>query len=160
MKKILALLLMLAMSVALFTGCGSDPVYDDLENFLNVEMTEVNANYTKIKEEVSKWTTYEDDAAILNSLNEVLLPLVDGSIAALEGINPATEEVKTVKDKYVKVMDAYKEGFGNLAKGAESQVEETINAGYEKISEAVELLEEYNKALEELAAEHGSEIEY
>ena len=57
-------------------------------------------------------------------------------------------------------MDAYKEGFGNLAKGAESQVEETINAGYEKISEAVELLEEYNKALEELAAEHGSEIEY
>ena len=47
MKKILALLLMVVMSFALLTGCGSDPVYDDLENFLNVEMKEVTENYTK-----------------------------------------------------------------------------------------------------------------
>ena len=37
MKKIFALLLMVVMSFTLLTGC-SDPVYDDLENFLNVEM--------------------------------------------------------------------------------------------------------------------------
>ena len=49
MKKILALLLMVVMSFALLTGCGSDPVYDDLENFLNVEMVEINADYENLK---------------------------------------------------------------------------------------------------------------
>ena len=73
MKKIFALLLMVVMSVTLLAGCGSDPVYDDLENFLNVEMKEVNADYTKITEEVGKWEAYEDDAQILASINDTLL---------------------------------------------------------------------------------------
>ena len=45
MKKIFSLLLMAVMAFTLLTGC-SDPVYDDLENFLNVEMKEVTENYT------------------------------------------------------------------------------------------------------------------
>ena len=78
----------------------------------------------------------------------------------MSGINPQTEEVKAIKDKYVKVMDAYKTGFEALSEGCETQEEATINAGSQKLEEAVELLDEYNKALEELAKEHGSEIEY
>ena len=160
MKKILALLLMVVMSVTLLAGCGTDPVQADLENFLNVEMKEVNADYTKITEEVGKWEAYEDDAQILSSINDTLLPLVNGSLEKLGGISPETEEVKAIKDKYVKVMDAYKAGFEALSEGCETQDEATINAGTEKIGEAVELLDEYNTALEELAKEHGSEVEY
>ena len=44
MKKIFALLLMAVMSVTLLAGCGTDPVYEDLSNYLNVEMVEVNAD--------------------------------------------------------------------------------------------------------------------
>ena len=159
MKRILALLLMLVMSVTVLTGC-SDPIYDDLENFLNIEMTEVNADYEKVKAEVGTWETLEDDAAIAKSLNDVLLPLINSSLAKLEDINPETEEVKGIKTKYVKVMEAYKKGFEALSEGCETQDEATINAGYESIGKAVELLDEYNKALEELAKEHGAEIEY
>ena len=54
---------MVVMSFALLTGCGSDPVYDDLENFLNVEMVEINADYEKITAEVGTWETLEDDTA-------------------------------------------------------------------------------------------------
>ena len=160
MKKILALLLMVVMSVTLLAGCGSDPVFDDLENFLNVEMVGVNADYEALKAEIATWETLEDDAALANSLNGVLLPLVDGSLAALEEINPETEEVKEIKAKYVKVMEAYKAGFSALAEGCETQEDETINVGYESIGEAVELLDEYNAALEALAEEVGAEIEY
>ena len=71
-----------------------------------------------------------------------------------------TEEVKEIKNKYVKVMEAYKAGFEALSEGCETQDEATINAGNEKLEEALELLDEYNKALEELAKEHGSEVEY
>ena len=160
MKKIFALLLMAVMSVTLLAGCGTDPVYEDLSNYLNVEMVEVNADYEKITAEVGTWETLEDDNAIKKSIEDTLLPLVNGSLEKLTEINPATEEVKEIKDKYVKVMDTYKVAFEALSEGCETQKNETINAGTQKLEEAVELLNEYNKALEELAKEHGSEVEY
>ncbi len=159
MKKFLSILLMFVIAASFLTGC-SDPVYDDLENYLNVEMKQVNADYEKLTAEVGTWETMENDAAIMDSLNNVLLPIVNGSLEALKEINPATEEVKAIKEKYVKVMETYKESFEALAEGAETQDEETIMLGYEKMSEAVDILDEYNKALEELAEEYGSEIEY
>ena len=160
MKKIFSLLLMVVMSVTLLAGCGSDPVYDDLENFLNVEMAEVNADYTKITTEVGTWETLTDDAAIKKSIDDTLLPLVNGSLEKLKDITPETEEVKAIKDMYVKVMETYKTGFEALSEGCETQDDDTINAATEKLSEAVSLLDEYNKALEELSKEHGGEIEY
>ena len=159
MKKLLALLLTLVISATLFAGC-SDPVYDDLSNFLNVQMTEVNAEYVSLTEEVGNWATFEDDTAIAESLNTVLIPLVDSSLAKLENIVPETEEVKALKDKYVGVMEAYKEGFTALLEGCETQEEATINEGYAALDEAVTLLDEYNKGLEALAKEFGAEIEY
>ena len=160
MKKIFALLLMVVMSVTLLAGCGSDPVYDDLENFLNVEMVDVNADYEKLTAEVGTWETLEDDADIKKSIDDTLLPLVNGSLEKLKDITPETEEIKAIKNKYVKVMETYKTGFEALSEGCETQDETTINAGSQKLEEAVELLDEYNKALEELAKEHGSEVEY
>ena len=160
MKKLLALLLMVVMSVTLLAGCGTDPVYEDLSNFLNVEMVEVNAEYEKLTAEVGTWETLEDDVAIKKSIDNTLLPLVNGSLEKLSGINPETEEVKTIKDKYVKMMDAYKASFEALSEGCETQDEATINTGNEKLEEALELLDDYNKSLEELAKEHGSEVEY
>ena len=160
MKKIFALLLMVVMSVTLLAGCGTDPVYEDLSNYLNVEMVDVNADYEKLTAEVGTWETLEDDNAIKKSIEDTLLPLVNGSLEKLTEINPATEEVKEIKDKYVKMMDAYKASFEILAEGCETQEEATINAGSQKLEEAVELLDEYNKALEDLAKEHGSEVEY
>lgn len=160
MKKLLALLLMVVTSVALLAGCGTDPVYEDLSNFLNVEMKEVNADYVKITTEVGTWETLPDDAALAKSINDTLLPLVDGSLTKLKDINPATEEVKELKAKYFAVMETYKAGFEALAEGCETQDDKTINAGNESISKGVELLDEYNAALEALAKEHGAEIEY
>ena len=160
MKKIFALLLMVVMSVTLLAGCGTDPVYEDLSNYLNVEMVEVNAEYTQLTAEVGTWETLEDDVAIKKSIDDTLLPLVNGSLEKLKDITPETEEVKAIKDKYVKVMEAYKTGFEALSEGCETQEEATINAGSQKLEEAVELLGEYNKALEELAKEYGSEVEY
>ncbi len=159
MKKLLTFVLVVVLSTTFLTGC-SDPVYDDLENFLNVEMKEVNEEYTKLTTEVGTWENLTDDADIKKSIDDTLLPLVNGSLEKLKDINPETEEVKAIKEKYVKVMETYKGAFETLSEGCETQVEETINTATEKLGEAVELLNEYNKALEDLAKEHGSEIEY
>ncbi|MBE7021379.1 MAG: hypothetical protein E7411_08125 [Ruminococcaceae bacterium] len=159
MKKLLALLLMAVLTLTLLTGC-SDPVYDDLSNFLNVQMVEVNADYEKLKTEIANVDAAPDDAALKVAIDTKVLPLIKGSLEKLSAITVETEEVKAVKDKYVKVMETYKEGFEALSKGCETQAEETITAGTNAINKAIELLDEYNKALEELAKEHGGEIEY
>ena len=159
MKKIIALSLAVLMALALLTGC-SDPVSDDFENFLNVEMAGVTENYTKITEEAATWASLGDLAQMEASITNVMLPLVDDSLEKLEKIEPATEEVKELKAKYVKVMDAYKEGFTLTLEGAQQMDVDKVNAGNEKISEGITLLDEYNAALEALAEEKGMEIQY
>ena len=104
------------MALTLLTGCG-DLVYDDFSNYLNVEMTEVNANYEKIKTEAGRQGEFEEDAQLIASLNDVLLPLVNDSLEKLEAIQSETEEVKAVKAKYVKMMETYKAGFGEILEG-------------------------------------------
>ena len=159
MKKILALLLIAVLSLTLLTGC-SDPVADDFENYLNVEMKEINADYKKLTQEVGAWENSEDDADILASIEEILLPIVNDSLAALEDIKPETDEVKAIKEKYVKVMETYKDAFETFTDAINTQDEDTAIAAAEKLSEAVELLDEYNSDLENLAKEHNLEVEY
>ena len=159
MKKIFALLLMAVMSVTFLAGC-SDPVYEDLSNYLNVEMVDVNANYELITAEVATWAEAEDIAEFSASINEVLLPIIEDSLTKLEGINPETEEVKALKEKYVKVMEAYKEAFELVDVAVVSDNADLMNEGNAKLEKGIELLNEYNTGLEELAAQVGAEIEY
>ena len=159
MKKIITLSLALVMVLALFTGCG-DPVEAELTNFLNVEMVEVNANYEKIKEEVGKWETMEADADFVKSLDEVLLPLCEDSLTKVNAIVLETAEVKDVQAKYVKVMETYKEGFETMSDAAKAGDAAKVEEGMNKLGEAVDFLDEYNAALEALATQFGSEIQY
>ena len=159
MRKITALLLALTMAFVL-VGCGADPVYDDLLNFINVQMPGINEEYEQLTTEVGRWEILLDDAEIEKSISETLIPLVDSSIAKLSGIIPATEEVKAIKDKYVAAMETYREGFEIIAEACKTQDEATINKGTEKLEAAVEIINEYNKSLETLAEKHGATVEY
>lgn len=159
MKKILISIFTIVMTLSFLTGC-TDPVYDDFENFLNTEMVDVNENYEKIKAEAGNWDNLEDDAALASSVKDVLLPIVDDSLAKLEKITPQTEEVTELKEKYIKVMEAYKEGFNDMLVAIQEVDENKMVEGNEKISKGIEYLDEYNKALEKLAEEVGAEIEY
>ncbi len=159
MKKVLALILTGIMALAFFTGC-SDPLYDDFENFLNVQMVDVNANYEELKAELTSWENVEDIEALKTSVSDKLLPLINDSMEKLDAIEPATEEVKAVKEKYVKVMDAYKEGFEMIEEALHTNDEAKMAEGNEVLTEGVALLDEYNAALEKLAEEVGCEIEY
>ena len=99
MKKFTALLIAAVMMLTALTGC-SNAVYDDFQNFLNVEMVEVNANYDKLLEELAVWDTLEYDAEIAEFIKASLIPLVDDSLAKLTKINPETVEVQEIKAKY------------------------------------------------------------
>lgn len=159
MKKTLSFLLLVVLTVTLLAGCGN-PVYDDFENFLNVEMVDVNAIYEEIKTEAATWTELEDIADLKTSISDVLLPLCDESLAKLADINPETEEVQALKAKYVSVIEAYKEGFTTTLAAVEANDVAQMEEGSAKISEGIALLDEYNAGLEALAEEVGAEISY
>ena len=159
MKKFTALLIAAVMMLASLTGC-SNAAYDDFQNFLNVEMVEVNANYDKLLEELTVWDTLEYDAEIAEFIKASLIPLVDDSLAKLTKINPETDEVKEIKAKYVKVMEAYKAAFEDMYTAFSTGDEAVLEEGNAHLDEGMVLLDEYNAALETLAAEVGAEIQY
>lgn len=161
MKRILSLVLVALMSVTLLVGCGeaTDPIYEDLSNFLNVEMVDVNANHDKIAQAYNVMTTLEDDAAIAEAI-QAILPVINDSIEKVEAITPATDEVLVLKETYASLMEAYKGGFEALLAGCETQDDAVIQSGVELMNIAAEILDTYNQSVEELAAEHGGEVEY
>ena len=159
MKKFTALLIATVMMLASLTGC-TNAVYDDFQNFLNVEMVEVNANYDKLLEELAVWDTLEYDVEIAEFIKASLIPLVDDSLAKLTKINPETDEVQEIKAKYVKVMEAYKAAFEDMYTAFSTGDEAVLEEGNAHLDEGMVLLDEYNAALEALAAEVGAEIQY
>ncbi|AQS60244.1 hypothetical protein [Desulforamulus ferrireducens] len=160
MKRIMTTLLAMVMMIAMLTGCGSDPVAEELEKFLNQDMVAVNAKYEELKAEMNKWDSLEDDAALIASLKGNVLPNIDESLAMLSKIDLQTEELKAIKEKYQKMLEAYKEGFQIMLSAAEAGDEAGVEASGVKIDEGIKLLDEYNKALEDLAKEKNMEVTY
>ncbi len=158
-KKVAALLCMV-MVFGACSGCGSDPVAEEFETFMNENMVDVNANYEKLKAEVAKWANFENDAQYVDSINNVLLPNVNESLEMLSKIEVQTEEVNSIKAKYEDMLNTYKESFTMLADACLNADVAGVEAATEKMADAVALLEVYNAALEELAEEKGLTVEY
>ncbi len=158
MKKITALVLTLVMAFSLFTGC-SNPVADELTKFVNEDMAVVIENYTAITEEAALWGTYEEDAQMTDSINNVLLPLVEENLNILSKITLETDEVKALKAQFVEVMNAYKEGFVTIVDGIEAQDEAKMVEGTEIINNGLAILDDYNANANALAEANGLEFE-
>lgn len=71
-------------------------VADDLENYMNVEMAEINESFNTISDEISAWDT-DDVEGIIANISDVLLPIIEDSLDKIEEVSPATEEVQNLK---------------------------------------------------------------
>ena len=88
------------------------------------------------------------------------MPLVEDSLEKLEKITPETDEVKDLKDTYVKAMEQYQEGFNVILEGVQEIDTEKMEAGKDNISAALEYIEEYNTDIKALAKEVGAKVEF
>jgi len=160
MKKVVASLLMVVMMISMLAGCGSDPVAEELEKFINTDMVQVNKKYEDLKAEMSKWETAEDETVLISSLKDTVLPNIQESLDLLSKIDVKTNELKEIKEKYKKVLDTYNEGFNKMLSALEAGDEAGVDSAGEKINEGIKFLDEYNKALENLAKEKNMEVSY
>ncbi len=102
----------------------------------------------------------ETNEEMAKNAKETVLSLTDDSWAMLSQINPATEEVKSIKDIYVNAMQTYKNAFSMILSALEQGNVELMEEGGLVIESALYSLNEYNKALETLAESKGLTIEY
>lgn len=151
-------MLVFVLSITLLVGCGN-PVGEDLENFINYEMSEINENYYSIKTEAANWSNLTDAADVEASITDVLLPLISDTLDKLDNVNPETDEVKALKDKYVEMMETYNEGFSEFLDGIYEGDADKMASGQGKITAGQELHKEYNAAVDDLAAQTGYKAE-
>ena len=159
MKKLLTCLFALVMGLSLLTGCG-DAVADEFEKFLNEDMVTVNAKYEDLKTELAKWTNLETDAEMIDSLKNVILPNIDEEIAMVNAIELTTDEVKEIKAKFMTMLDKYKEGYSAMLTALETADITALENSLTIVEAGLTALEDYNKALEDLATDKGMTIEY
>ena len=163
MKKLVKFVLGIvasAMVIGALSGCMSDPVADDFTKFMNEDMVEVNANYEALKAESGKWESFETNEEMTNSISNVILPNINESLDKLAAIEPQTDEVKAIKDLYVKMLNTYKEGYEIMLEACNTDDETLVDQASTKIEEGLKLLDEYNSALEKLAKEKDLEVQY
>lgn len=159
MKKIFALILTGIIGLSVLTGCAGDPVADEFEKFLNTDMVEVNAKYEDLKTEMNKWDELNDEELIA-SINDVVLPNINDSLDMLSKIELKTDEVKSIKAKYKKMLETYKGAYGLMLTAIENDDEDKVNEASDKLDKGLKQLDDYNNALEKLAKEYDMTIEY
>ncbi len=158
MKKFAALVLSVLLCTVFISGCGTDGVSEELEQFLNVDMIESNKLHSEISEETKKWEAFTKDKEAIESIEEVLIPAFDGVLKNLSAIKLETEEVKEIKEKYQQSMSTYKEGYNLFLEAFTAGNAELASKASAKIREAEELLTQYNGLIETLAEEKDLDL--
>jgi hypothetical protein len=159
MKKIALTIATLMICAAAMVGCGSDPVADDLINYINNEVpvlgemeSEASAAYEAVAGE-----NYTDDATMAAALSDVVIPTSDELVEAANALTPATEEVAALHEIFISAVTernaAFKMLLTALEEGDATKVDE-FNAMMEN---ADAIVDEFGAALDILAEEHGVE---
>lgn len=159
MKKFIVTIVALLMCVAMLAGCGSDPVQDDLINYINNQVKPIAELENKVTTEYAaiKGDSKADDAAFAAKLKDVIIPANNELIAKAKATVPATEEVKKVHDKYIASVNAQNEAFVILLEAAQKNDEELVKTANEKLTVSEKISKEYLADLEALKKEHGVE---
>lgn len=159
MKNIITTILALLIFVTVLAGCGSDPVQDDLINYINNQLPAIATLEKKVTSEYEaiKSDSNADDAAFAAKLKDVIIPAATELTTKAKETVPATEEVKQLHDKYIKAVTLQSEAFNILLDAAEKSDEALAKTGAEKLSEAEKIANEYLTDLETLKKDHGVE---
>lgn len=159
MKKIMGIITALLICVTALTACGSDPVQDDLINYINNQVPAIAELENKVTTEYAavKGDSNADDAMFAAKLKDVIIPANNELIAKAKATVPATEEVKKVHEKYIASVTAQNEAFTLLLEAAQKNDEELVKTANAKLTDSEKISEEFLTGLEALKKEHNVE---
>ena len=155
----MATLLALLICITALAGCGSDPVQDDLINYINNQLPALATLEEKVTSEYQAVNddSEADDAAFAAKLKDVIIPTATELIAKAKATVPATEEVKNVHNKYIVAVTLQSEAFDILLDAAKKSDGELAKTATAKLKEVERLSKEYIADLETLKKDHNVE---
>ena len=157
MKKLLFVL----TSALFLAACGSNPVQDDLINYINEEVSPLFETETEIVEAYESVTgdNYTDDNELYNALESYIIPKYSDFIDDLEQITPETEEVRAIHEEYIEASNLQYNAMVKMLPALENQDYALISEANEMLSEGRSKMRHYVSSLESLAKENNVEFE-
>lgn len=146
----------LFLTMVFLSGCGGDPVKDDLLNYVNKEMKDA------VKFEKKAISTYEgvtganytDDQTLYDALMNDVIPNYNELIKELDAANIKTDEVRKIHELYIEGADLQFKAFTKIKQALEEQDVNLIHEANDMLADARKQLREYRTKLEKLAKEH------
>jgi hypothetical protein len=158
MKKLMSTILILLMCATVLIGCGkTDPVKEDLLNYINKQLPTLVELESKVITEFAANTGINapDDATLAAKLKDVIIPGADELLSKVKAIVPATEELRKVHNKYIVIVTEQREAFNLLLQAAQKNDLTLVNTINEKLVNADKLVKEYLADLNALKNAHG-----
>jgi hypothetical protein len=155
MKKLITLVIFLPLALL---GC-SNPIKDDLLNYINVELLEVVQYET---DTITAWDSvsgdnYTDDYTMYEVLTETIIPTYREFVNRIEPITLRlkTKEVRDLNEKYVEAVSLQMNGFLILINAIETQDSSLVVQFNERLDKGRRLVREWQIELQDLCDKNG-----
>lgn len=160
LKKKFIILLVTLISL-LMAGCFSDPVKDDLEEYVNEGILPLMSDEEEILSLYGSVTgnNYTDDYVLYETIQSDIIPKYQNFITAIEDIRPKTSEVRELHEIYIKASNDQYNAMIMILDAIEYQDHGVIKEANEKLDGARRLMRDFQYELEELLDNHNLEIE-
>lgn len=155
-KKLFGLIAFVSILLA---GCLSDPIHDDLLNYLNKELkhaVQLERKAVNAYEAVSVPTV--SNQAILDALTLEVIPTYKHLIEEVKAVEIETKELEKIHNLYVAGIEKQYAGFLKFVEGLEKDDPNLIDEGNVLLEEGRQKILEYTSKIGKLADDHNVKI--
>ncbi|TWD95725.1 hypothetical protein FB550_11287 [Neobacillus bataviensis] len=146
--------------ILLLSGCFSDPVQDDLLNYVNKEMKQagkLEAAAVSAYEGVSG-ANYQDDQTMYDALTKEVIPNYNKFIKELDSVNIETDELQEIHEIYIEGADIQYKAFVTIKQALEEQDPALVQEANDMLADARDHIRDYKNKLNKLAKDHDVKI--
>lgn len=146
-------------TLTVLVGCSSDPVADDIKNYLNNQMEEPFELEVKVVQQLNEvlGTNYTNDEEVLSMIDEVSYDY-SSLVAQIEAILPNTRELKEIHELLIDGHTKQLSALLQLQMAYQLEDSELLYKASEKFNDGKSVLREYIIEFSELAKAHNVEI--
>lgn len=148
--------------LSLLTGCGQDPVQEDLLNYVNVELAKTTSleNEAINAYEGVTGSNYKNDVESYAVLNNIVIPKYHEFINRIESIQPKTEEVRQIHELHISSVNKQYNALLKLMTAIENGDSDKVIEANEMLSNSRSDMRNYKARLNELGKKYDVKIDW
>jgi hypothetical protein len=144
----------------ILSGCGNDPVQEDLLEYLNEELpaiSDIELDAVNAYQSVTG-VNYQDDYIMYDTLVYDVVPTYQQFLDELEAIELETEELREIHETYIDGANLQYNAFVRIITALEEQDFGKIEEANEMLNDARKQMRDFNNQIVQIAEEHSVEL--